>query len=128
MKLSRHLIFLAALGSAMSALACDAPAGVNIPRGDEATRDEMVAAQTSVREFMTAMEEYLACMDAEIDALAEEVSEEDRNLMVEQRDSGVGQMEEVAAEFNEQRQAFNERACGQLTALASALLSSSRVL
>ena len=57
MKLACPLIFLAALGSAVSALACDAPADINIPPGDEATLDEMLAAQTGVRDFIAAMEE-----------------------------------------------------------------------
>ena len=109
MKIARPLIFLATLGSAMSALACDYPAEVNIPPGDEATIDEMVAAQTSVQDFVAAMDEYLACMDAEIEALGDEAADEDRATMVEQYNSGVDQMEEVAAEWNEQRQAFSER-------------------
>ena len=113
MKLSLSLIVPIALGSAMSALACDAPAEIDIPPGDEATMEEMLAAQTSVREFMAAMDEYLDCMDAEIDALGEEASEEDRDLMVEQRNSGVDQMEKVAAEFNEARQQFQEASAAE---------------
>ena len=113
MKLALPLIFLAALGSAMSALACDYPAEVNIPPGDEATLDEMVAAQTSVREFMAAMDEYLTCLDAEIEALGDEASEEDRTTMVDQYNNGVAEMEEVAAEFNEQRQLFQDEAAAE---------------
>ena len=113
MKLSLPLIFLAALGSAMSALACDVPAEIDIPRGDEATLDEMLAAQTSVREFIAAMEEYLTCMDVEIEALGEEAAEEEHTLMVEQYNSGVDQMEEAAADFNEQRQLFQETAAAE---------------
>ena len=108
MKISLPLIFLTALGSAVSALACDAPAEIEIPPGDEATLDEMLAAQTGVREFIATMEEYLACMDGEIEALAEDTPEEDRVAMVEQYNTGVDRMEEVAAEFNEARQLFQE--------------------
>ena len=113
MKIARPLIFLATLGSAMSALACDYPAEVNIPPGDEATMDEMLAAQAGVREFMAAMDEYLTCMDAEIEALEEDASEEDRTMMVDQYNTGVTQMEEVAAEFNEARQQFQEAAAAE---------------
>ena len=113
MKIIRPLILLAALGSAMSALACDMPAAVDIPPGDEATLDEMLAAQTGVREFLAAMEEYLACMDGELEAMDEEASEEDRNLMVEQYNSGVDLMEEIAAEFNEARQLYQEAAAAE---------------
>ena len=108
MKLSLPLIFLAALGSAMSALACDAPAEIEIPPGDQATMDEMLAAQAGVREFIAGMEEYLACMDTEIEALGEEATDEERAAMVEQYNSGVDRMEEVAAEFNEARQQFQD--------------------
>ena len=108
MKLSLSLIVPIALGNAMSALACDPPAEINIPPGDEATLDEMLAAQTGVREYLAAMEVYLVCMDGEIEALGEETSEEDRTAMVEQYNTGVDRMEEVAADFNEARQQFQE--------------------
>lgn len=110
MKIIRPLTLLAALGGAMPALACDLPPAVEIPPGDEATLDEMLAAQNGVREYIAAMEEYLACMDGEMEALGEETTEEDRALMVEQYNSGVDLMEEVAAEFNEARQLFQDAA------------------
>ena len=108
MKLSRPLILVAALGSAMSALACDMPAEIDIPNGAEATLDEMLAAQSGVRDFIAAMEEYLACMDGEIEAMGEDASEEEHAAMVEQYNSGVDQMEEVAALFNEARQQYQD--------------------
>ncbi len=108
MKLSRPFIFLAALGSAMSALACDMPAEVVIPNGEEATLDEMLAAQSGVRDFIAAMEEYLTCMDGEIEAMGEEANEEEHAAMVEQYNSGVDQMEDVAARFNEARQQYQD--------------------
>ena len=118
MKISLPLIFLAALGSAASALACDAPAETEIPPGDQATLDDMLAAQTGVREYIEAMDEYLACMDGEIDALGEDAAEEDRATMVEQYNTGVDRMEEVAAEFNEARQLFQETQAAQGTQAA----------
>jgi hypothetical protein len=113
MKIIRPLTLLAALGSAMSALACDLPAEVDIPPGDEATLDEMLAAQTGVREYMAAMDEYLTCMDGELEALGEEATDEERAAMVEQYNTGVDLMEEVAAEFNEQRQLFQDSAAAE---------------
>ena len=108
MKLSRPLILVAALGSAMSALACDMPAAIDIPDGAEATLDEMLAAQSDVRDFIAAMEEYLACMDGEIEAMGEDADEEEHAAMVEQYNSGVDQMEEAAAQFNEARQQYQD--------------------
>ncbi len=113
MKLSRPIILLAILGCSTSAIACDMPAPVDIPNGAEATLEDMVAAQTGVREFIASMEEYLACMDGEIEALGEDASEEDHASLVEQYNSGVDQMEEVAARFNEARQQFQDNAAAE---------------
>ena len=110
MKLSRPLISLIALGCATSALACDPPAEVEIPRGDEATLAEMQAAQSGVQEFIAAMDEYLACIDGAIDALGEDATQEDHDGLVEQYNEGVTQMEDVAADFNEQRQLYLDTA------------------
>ncbi len=109
----RLLIAFFALGNAVSAFACDAPADITIPPGDEATMDDMLAAQSGVRDFMATMEEYLDCMDREIEALAEETPEEERTQMVEQYNSAVAQMEEVATDFNEQRRLFQETAAAE---------------
>lgn len=114
MNIIRPLTLLAALGSAISALACDVPdASINIPRGDEATRDEMVAAQSRVRDLQAATDEYLACLDGELEALGEDATEEQRNLLVEQHNNGVDRLEEVAAEFNEQLGEFNAKAAAE---------------
>ena len=110
MKLFRPLISLIALGGATSALACDPPAVVEIPRGDEATLEEMQAAQAGVQEFIAAMDEFLACIDGEIEALGEDATEEDHAGLVEQYNEGVTQMEDVAADFNEQRQLYLDTA------------------
>lgn len=106
----RFLIAFFALGSAVSAFACDVPADITIPPGDTATLDDMLAAQASVRDYIAAMEEYLACMDQEMEAMPEETPEEERTQMVEQYNTGVDQMEAVAADFNEQRVLFQENA------------------
>ena len=108
MKISRPLILVAALGRARSALACEMPAAIVIPNGAEATLDEMLAAQSGVRDFIAAMEEYLACMDGEIEAMGEDASEEEHAAMVEQYNRGVDQMEEVAALINEARQQYQD--------------------
>ena len=110
MKRSRSLISLIALGCATSALACDPPAAVVIPPGDEATLEQMQAAQAGVQEFIAAMDEYLTCIDGEIEALGEDATQEDHDGLVERYNEGVTQMEEVAADFNEQRQLYLDTA------------------
>ena len=106
----RSLVALFALFGSFAAVACDAPAAVDIPSGAEASLDDMLAAQAGVRDYMAAMDEYLTCMDAAIEALGEEATEEERVGMVDAYNAGVDQMEETAADFNEQRVAFQEKA------------------
>ena len=106
----RFFVGLLALGGAISTLACEAPMEVDIPPGDEATLEEMLATQSGVREYVAAMDEYLTCLDEELEALGEEATEEDRAGLVEQYNAGVTQMEEAAAEFNTQRQLYQDTA------------------
>lgn len=113
MKITRILTILAGLaGSGTALAACDMPdVSFTIPSGDEATLDEMVAAQTSVREYIAAMDDYLACLDTEKEAMLESASDEEKASIEQSYDqmhnTGVGNMEETAAEFNEQRAAYN---------------------
>ena len=83
---------------------------VSMPAGDEATLEQMLEAQTGVRDFMAAMDVYLICVDEELEAAGDEATDEYREEMVELYNTGVAQMEEVAADFNEQRQLFQETA------------------
>ena len=107
MNILRFFSALLALGGSTLAFAqCDAPPVVSIPAGDEATLEQMIEAQTGVRDFMAAMDVYLTCVDEEIEAAGEEATEE----MVELYNDGVAQMEGLAADFNEARQLFQETA------------------
>ena len=97
-------------GSNLAFAQCDAPPMVSVPAGDEATLEQMIEAQTGVRDFMAAMDVYLTCVDEEIEAAGEEATEEYREEMVELYNDGVAQLEELAADFNEARQLFEETA------------------
>lgn len=87
---------------------CDSPTMVSVPDGATATLDEMLAAQTAVRNYMSEMEEFLACINEQIEAQDEETPEEVRAMMVERHNSAVTEMENVAAAFNAQRIAYQE--------------------
>ncbi len=109
MKLFASAAVLAASLIALPAFAqCDSPAIVEVPDGATSTLDQMLEAQTAVREYLAAMEEYLACLNTEIDAQTEETPDEIRALMVERYNNGITEMETVAATFNEQRVAYQE--------------------
>jgi hypothetical protein len=109
MNLSVKCVGIVASFFAFSAYAqCDNPAIVEVPDGATSTLEQMLEAQTAVRNFMAAMEEYLDCLNEEIEALTEESPEETRVLLVERHNSGITEMEALAAAFNEQRIAYQE--------------------
>jgi hypothetical protein len=99
---------LAALAGylAFSAAACETPSMVSIPEGKSASKDQMLAAQASVKGYMAAMDQYLACVDAEMNAKGEEAPNDYKALMVARHNSAVSEMESVAGAFNEQRKAY----------------------
>ena len=95
-------------------LVCGArPGKVDIPLGDEATLNEMLAAQSSVKDFTATMEQYLTCIYSRIETMGKEATELDRELLVNEYNSAETQMKEVAAEFNEARQLFQDTAAAE---------------
>lgn len=107
MKLFAQCAVLAASLFTLTAFAeCETPSMVDVPDGASASLDQMLAAQSAVRDFLAKMEEYLSCVNDEIDAQPEDTPEEIRALMVERYNNGVTEMETVAARFNEQRIAY----------------------
>lgn len=86
---------------------CDAPETPTLPDGGTATMDEMVAAQTQVREFVAGSEAYLSCLTKVIDDT--ERSAADRNAAIAEHNRMVAAMEQAAAAFNEQIRKFKAR-------------------
>ena len=87
--------------------ACENPTIIqSLPEGETATLDEMVAAQNSVKEYMTEMDTYLACLNEDIEAAGDDAAEEFQTLMVTRYNTAVVELETVAAAFNQQLQAY----------------------
>ena len=91
------------------AFACDYPESAEIPNGTTATRDEMLAGQQAVKDYIAAMEEYLACIEEEeqatLDTLLDITDEERVNrerALTMKHNAAVEEMELVAARFNEE--------------------------
>lgn len=98
------------------ALACDYPNRADIPNGTSASKEEMLAGQSSIKAYMAAMDEYLACIDQlEKDAVAALDDPSDDELasreaaMTKKYNAAVEEMELTAALFNEQVRAYNEQ-------------------
>lgn len=116
-KLTNTAVFVALLLIAQSALACDYPERIdNLPDGNSATRDEMVAGKKAVQSYLGEMEEYLSCIEAEeAEALVTmgEVDDEtkrQRKLTFDKKyNAAVEEMNLVAEQFNIQLRAYNAK-------------------
>lgn len=102
----RLTVALIALAGGSAAIACEYPPLVTIPEGREATLEEMLEAQTAVRNYVTAMEAYLACVDEEMTVAGEDAPVTFKNIMFSRHNVAVAEMEFVANHFNEQIQLY----------------------
>jgi len=86
---------------------CPAPSAPALPDGTVAPLEEMVAAQTYLREFVATAETHLACLATVIDDAERDT--EERNAAVAEHNRIVAAMETAAAGFNEQVRRFKGR-------------------
>lgn len=98
------------------ALACDYPQRVKIPNGASATKDEMIAGQRAVKDYMASMDEYLSCIEKEekdtiatMPDLTDEEREARATTLVKKHNAAVEEMELVAARFNEEVRAYKAK-------------------
>jgi environmental stress-induced protein Ves len=98
------------------AFACDYPTKAQLPNGATATKEDMLAGQTAVKEYMTAMETYLTCIEQEEkDTVASmtEITEEERAsrdaTLTKKYNAAVEEMELLAAQFNEEVRAYKAK-------------------
>lgn len=102
--------------AAQTASGCEYPSRTDIPNGNTATKEEMIAGQKDVKQYVTDMETYLDCL-LEEERMArsemEDLSAEDEqlrdDLLNKKYNAAVDEMENVAAQFNEQVQAYKVR-------------------
>ena len=101
----RCLMILAA-SFAGATLACEYPPLVAIPDGENATLEEMLEGQTSVRAYQAAMNEFLVCTLEGLNASGPNAVEEYAQIMAARHDYAYAEMETVAEIFNKQVQAY----------------------
>ena len=99
---------VAAVITSRASAECVSPPVANVPDGAKATSDEMVEAQSLVKQFMAEMELYLACLDEEEAALSEPPTDEQRAAHTQLHNKAVDSMESVATQFNEQVRVFKK--------------------
>ena len=106
-----HLIILVCAASFASTAyaACPYPEGVAIPDGSTATTEQLVDAQSRIKQYMAEMEAYLECLDREEAALDREPTAEELQMHNQRHNLAVDEMEKVAADFNEQVRAYKKQ-------------------
>ena len=90
-------------------VACEYPPLVTIPEGREATREEMLEAQTRIRNYVTAMESYLVCVGEELTVAGENAPEVFKSIIYSRHNVAMAELETVANHFNEQLQIYRCR-------------------
>jgi len=104
----RFLLALMAGGAAATSLACDYPALITVPDGQTSTMEELITAQSAVKDYMAGMEAYLECANEELSAAGDDAPAEYKSIMFSRYNAAVAEMEAVASSFNEQVQAYKE--------------------
>lgn len=115
-KTIRIFVTAALLFTQPIAFACDYPTKAEIPNGATASKEDMIAGQTAVKEYMAAMETYLACIEQdEKDTVAAmtEITDEERAsrdaALTKKYNAGIEEMELLAARFNEEVRAYKAK-------------------
>jgi hypothetical protein len=117
MKVLYTAAVIAALAAAPSWGACTYPtAPGNMPDGNTATRDDMLAAKKQVQEFDKLITAYTECLKLENDAalaksadLTPEQKTEMTRMLDQKHNAAVEAAEGVATRFNEQLKVFNAK-------------------
>jgi hypothetical protein len=79
-----------------------------VPDGRIATKEEMMATQQGVQDYVAKMEAYLACLEQEAATVGEEMTEAQKNLHVQRYNAAVDAMESLAAKYNVEVRAYKE--------------------
>ena len=114
MKLLRHTVLALSLTAAgpLMAADCTAPAMPELPNGETATMEEMIAGQTAVKAFQSDAQAYRACLEAELGTLKASAAEGDEAAakafsdMTADYNASVADEEKVAGDFNNAIRAY----------------------
>ena len=118
---SKYFVSILAAGTvllAAPAVACEYPTRPDIPDGATATKDEMLAASASVKDYLAKVDEFLNCIEdvekTAIESMADDPDDEElrrRNDMLNKRFDAANEEKALVGEmFNQQVRTFNEKA------------------
>lgn len=93
-----------------SALACTYPGDADfpMPNGKEATKEEMIASQKNVKEYVSSVEAYLTCIGDKQESAGDTLNEEQKYIFDLRFNAAVDAMNLVADQFNVELRAYKE--------------------
>jgi hypothetical protein len=109
MRLTSTLLALLAITATRAFADCTPPSdSLVIPKGTEATKDEMVAAQTAVKALNDAVRVYADCLKQEEDAKVAAGGDKVKlhNTYAKLNNDQVAKLQQVAARFNQELHAY----------------------
>jgi hypothetical protein len=109
MRISSTLLALLAITAAPAFADCTAPTdSVAIPKGTEATKQEMIAAQNAVKQLNQAVSAYGDCLKQEEDAKVAAGGDKAKlhDTYAKLNNTEVAKLQQVAAKFNDELHAY----------------------
>ena len=109
MRISSTLLAVLAISAAPAFADCTPPSiSVAIPKGTEATKDEMIAAQTAVKQLNQAVSAYGDCLKQEQDAKIAAGGDKAKlqSAYAKLNNDEVAKLQQVATKFNEELHAY----------------------
>jgi hypothetical protein len=109
MRISSALLAVLAISAAPAFADCTAPTdSVVIPKGTQATKEEMIAAQSAVKQLNQAVSAYGDCLKQEEDAKVAAGGDKDKlhATYAKLNNDEVARLQQVAAKFNEELHAY----------------------
>ena len=111
------LIVGATFAAAQAHAACDYPvAPGKFPDGNQATKDEMLAAKNQVVKYNTEMDGYLGCIKTEYDASVAGLTKPTKDdlgklekAQTQKQDAAIKEVTDVTERFNEQLRAWKAK-------------------
>ena len=111
------LIVGATFAAAQAHAACDYPvAPGKFPDGNQATKDEMLAAKNQVVKYNTEMDGYLGCIKTEYDASVAGLTNPTKDQLgklekaqSQKQDAAIKEVTDVTERFNEQLRAWKAK-------------------
>lgn len=91
---------LCGLLAAGQVLACDYPRSPPLPKGETATKEEMLQAQRAVRAYVAAAEAYLACLEAAETDPDNPITPKQAEINLKRYNAMVGEMHRVSDQYN----------------------------